>query len=228
MVWKQKKYGKKKYKSWKGKKWGNKRSSLKQYVKRVAFSIAERKYIDTAISVTVGTTPTVTVLNALAQGTSDSTRIGGKIAIHSIEAHLVVVSAAGTAQPATGDLCFTGLILDKDCKGAAPAVTAMYSGNFPPSAVRVAATMKRFKLLRSHTCPTMLMGTAPGTGSPANPPQGITMLKAFGPPLKVPYGGNAGTVADINQNGLFFICSTYLQASTCSMYGTIRVWYSDA
>jgi len=107
-------------------------------------SPAELKVIDTAqATYELSTTPTITLLNGVAQGTEFNTRIGRKITMKSIQ---IRGYAAIVDSPASGSLNRVMLIYDTQPNGALPAASDVLNANTATSMLNL-NNRDRFKVL---------------------------------------------------------------------------------
>lgn len=157
----------------------------------------ERKNIDdSAAKWTNGaTTWTINCLNDVAQGTSATTRLGRKILMKS-----VLVQGTLTNTTAQGRIL---IVYDRQTNGAAPAATDVLTSN-TIMAVQNLDNRDRFIILADiwpYAQDETLCGEVSGAGS-AGPMGYKRYIKCN---LETIYGGNAGSVADINSGGLFMM-----------------------
>ena len=178
---------------------------------------AELKAVDTTINQVADTTGAVTLLNGIARGDDINERVGRRVRLASLQASIV-----NYVTPATGiDQTHRCLIVyDKQSNGVAPAITDVLV-----SASTVAMpnldNRQRFVILYDKL---MHLNAAAEPGS----------MVAFKINKRLPYGvqfnsGDAGTVADIQTGGLFFITIGSIAAggTAGTFSGRVRVRYTD-
>lgn len=178
---------------------------------------AELKAVDTTISQVADTTGAVTLLNGIARGDDINQRVGRRVRLASLQASIV-----NYVTPTTGiDQTHRCLIVyDKQSNGVAPAITDVLV-----SASTVAMpnldNRQRFVILYDKL---MHLNASAEPGS----------MVAFKISKRLPYGvqfnsGDAGTVADIQTGGLFFITigSVAAGGTAGTFSGRIRVRYTD-
>ena len=178
---------------------------------------AELKAVDTTINQVADTTGAVTLLNGVARGDDINQRVGRRVRLASLQASIV-----NYVTPATGiDQTHRCLIVyDKQSNGVAPAITDVLV-----SASTVAMpnldNRQRFVILYDKL---MHLNAAAEPGS----------MVAFKINKRLPYGvqfnsGDAGTVADIQTGGLFFITIGSIAAggTAGTFSGRVRVRYTD-
>lgn len=205
-----------------------KKKSFAARVKKIAFTVAEKKYKDIVMADAAQLTGgTATLLNGLQQGTSDSTRIGHRVTVVQIDVSLFCYGVAGASAPGQGDNMICMVIQDRDNKRASSfSITDMFTAANVIQAQRVASSMSRFRQISLHgaaVSPTSAAGVAATT---VTPPVPIRFSKRVNIPVE--YLGNVGDSTDIQKNALWLYCATQVSGSSFRMAGTIRVWYRDA
>ena len=178
---------------------------------------SELKAVDTTIGQVADTTGAVTLLNGIARGDDINQRVGRRVRLASLQASIV-----NYVTPATGiDQTHRCLIVyDKQSNGVAPAITDVLV-----SASTVAMpnldNRQRFVILYDKL---MHLNAAAEPGS----------MVAFKISKRLSYGvqfnsGDAGTVADIQTGGLFFITIGSIAAggTAGTFSGRVRVRYTD-
>jgi len=189
-----------------------------RYTPRAAHG--EWKYIDSALSSTMNTTTTMTLLNGLQAGTGATQRVGQTISIRSLE---IRGYCAVDVAAANGQVVRYIVVLDRQTNGAAPvAATDILSTNNVVG-LRALTNRKRFKILLDKT-----YQLGPFTGDES---QAIYhhYLK-FRRPIKEEFNaGNAGTVADIATNSMYLVVlGTEAPGNTDALYAMdVRIRYTD-
>jgi len=172
------------------------------------------------------TTPVLTLLNGLAQGTTASTRIGRRVTVKSVEWKLNVATSSSTAWSAQRYM----IVLDKQANAAAPAFTDIYDVA-QPTTLRNISNSPRFQVLFDSK-QWILAGTSSFGGSVqldsvASVHEGYMRCN-----IPVQYNvGTAGTVGDIQTNALYFVMignATTAITDTNVYTGTVRIRYEDA
>jgi len=189
----------------------------------------ELNFKDTSIaSLSISTTPTLTLLNGMAQGTTASTRIGRRIGIKSIEWRFNCATSTNTTWTSNRYM----LVLDKQANAAAPAFTDIYdSAN--PSTLRNISNMQRFQVLFDSQ-EFIMIGDNGGSGVSdydcdilATAHRGYLKVN-----IPVQYNvGVAGTVGDIQTNALYFVtignATTSITDVDTQPGAVVRIRYSD-
>lgn len=186
-----------------------------------AFQQGEWKYVDTVVSQAADSTGAMTLLNGLVPGTGASQRIGMKVALRSIEfkGQVRVTAATGADQ-----IQRYIVLLDRQANGAAPAaLTDFLNGAGVYYSLRNLANRRRFKAIHDR------MFSLNATGEPDSQRCWKFYIK-FRKPITVEFNaGNAGTVADIVTNSLYFISLGQAPAGATagSILGYCRLRYTD-
>ena len=196
------------------------------YRARVAAAQAgELNFKDTSLAtLSFSTTPVLTLLNGLTQGTTASTRIGRRINIKSIQ---WMFDAESSTTSLWNGIRYM-LVLDKQANAATPAFTDIYDVA-QPTTLRNISNMPRFQVLFDSQ-EVIMVGPNVGT------PQTESIVTAHKGYLKcnipVQYNvGTAGTVGDIQTNALYFVMIGNSGSGTLFdvqvFNGQVRIRYSD-
>lgn len=176
-----------------------------------------------ALGITFDTSPQLTLLNGMAQGTTASTRIGRRINIKSIQWQFNCSTSTLTNWTANRYM----IVLDTQANAATPAFTEVYD-TADPACLRNISNMPRFKVLYDSKQFTMIgnLSTSPGNDGIAKCFDGYLKVN-----IPVQYNaGTAGTVADIQTNALYFIAvgnSASATTNTDIFNGRVRIRFSD-
>lgn len=185
-------------------------------VKTVINRETEKKYFDTYVFGAIGASPELTLLNNISQGDTASTRTGKKIVVKSIELSATLQSATG----AEGFFhCF--LLKDKDPNGVACTYADVYDGN-SITQLRNMVDPERFTILKSWKY-FINGGTAAGE---LDQSKIISFYKKVNIPVSYNLG-NAGTIADIERNALYFVFSCSQAVANASRVFRARIRYTD-
>jgi len=187
---------------------------------------AELKYFDTVNSWLIdqtGEVPGTGQLCLIPQGVTESTRVGRKCVIKSIQGKYTwaFLPAAATAAATTG---FLYLVLDKQCNGAAAAVTDVFTGVNVSSAPRNLSNSSRFVILKKWQF--KLSSQAGVSGAYNKDCKSFQFYKKCNIPIE--YSSTTGAIAEIRSNNIFFISGTDGQSDdTINCDGVTRVRFSD-
>lgn len=188
-----------------------------------AFSRGEWKYLDVAINNDINSTMVATLLNGLVPGSGASQRIGMKVAIRSVELRITWETTPATGVEQQGRHL---IVLDRQANGVGPAAVTDFLLAASPMAPRALINRKRFKILYDRSLP--MGATAVASGNPQG--RCFKAYLKFRRPIVVEYNvGNAGTVADIVSNAMFF-CTIGTEGAgntDINCTGYIRVRYTD-
>lgn len=197
------------------------------YIPR-GFSRQEWKFIDTAVSQDLNTTPVLTLLNGLAPGNSASQRIGSKVSFMSLEFRW---RARITGTTGVVSNCRFLIVLDRQPNGAAIGAATDVLDAATTTSLRNLANRRRFKIMvdKVFTLGGVLNGA--GTGSAIPEMKTSKMYMKFRRPIVTEFNaGVAGTVADIATNSLYLISlGTEAAGNTDGvLYGSLRLRYTDS
>jgi len=186
---------------------------------------SELKFFDTALSFLVDSTgevPATGQLSLIAQGTTESNRIGKKCVIRSItiKANVVFIPAAATV---CSDNYAIFVVLDKQTNGAAAAVSDVFTGSSLPSALHNLANSQRFvvlkKIIRS-------IGAQAGVSAAYNNShQLINFTKKCNIPLEL--SGTTGVITELRSNNIFLMAGSASQDDLITISGNCRLRFSD-
>lgn len=164
--------------------------------KRAATSVikgyvnTERKYFDTSLNGAISSTPTIdTLVGGMVQGTSDVNRIGSQVKFTALTYNYRFDINASAS------LSFIRVVvgIDYQPNGAHPTVTdVLETGTIP--ALRQKDTGKRFHILSDKVHTMSINGN-----------RGVYKTNYINLDLKTEFDGNAGSIADVSTNNLFFI-----------------------
>lgn len=189
----------------------------------------EKKFLDNVFESGVlqfDTTGTVTVLNGMAQGTSQSTRIGNKITMRSCYLRYRVTNSAAT----TGALMFRVMVIyDTQTNATTPALSDILQTGPADPTMRVMnlANRDRFKILYEDTFTPV--------GTVVSDTTGVTEFQEYRQKylklnLDTIYNNTSGgTVADIQTGGLFLVTMSNFPTGASEPTGvaTVRIRYTD-
>lgn len=201
------------------------RTYIKRTVQQCIRRDAEHKHVTTTDAFTPAAAGTLgTILNDLTQGTSNGTRVGSQVRVHSIEAIIQLnLPAAGT-----GDMIRCILVQDHQPNNAAPFITNILETsnmNSPYNLDQVGTSLmgqNRFRILydRLVTLNATSAIVATGTAFVQTCFRKKVMVNAISH-----YQGNAGTVNDLVKNSYVWL---FISAGgTVIVNARTQVCYSD-
>ncbi len=187
----------------------------------------ERKFFDTAISFTADSTgevPATGQLTLIPQGVTESTRVGRKAFIHSINGHGKMTLSPGAAANGSASV-FMYLILDKQANGAAAGVTDVFTGTGLSTALHNLVNSQRFIVLKKWN---LAFNAGAGVTTAYNTTVKLwTLYKRF-KSLPIEYSSTTGAITEIKSNNLFLMAGTGgLTDDLVSINGTIRLRFTD-
>lgn len=188
----------------------------------------EIKFFDTALSFNVdntGEVPATGQLTLIPQGVTQSTRVGRKCTITSIQIRASVVNSPG-ASTAGATICYIWLVLDTQANGAAAAITDVFTTNDPQSALINMANSMRFKIMKRWTFD---LNSQSGVTTAYNPvARHIDYYKKCS--LPVEYSSTTGAITEIRSNNLFLLAGAVgpgTSDDTVGVNGACRLRYAD-
>lgn len=187
---------------------------------------AERKFFDTALSFSIDATGEVPATGQLAlipQGVTESTRVGRKCVIKSIQFRGSVNFAPGAAANAS-TLAHILLVQDTQTNGAAAAVTDVMTSANLGLALRNMNNTERFRVLKHWTF--KFVAQAGVTTAYNTDTQYWDYYGALDVPME--YSGTDGTIGTIRTNNLFLLAGTDSTTDdTVTVGATCRVRFTD-
>lgn len=161
----------------------------------------ELKFFDTTVGSLFDATGEVLSggqLCLIPQGVTESTRVGRKCVIKSIQARGVIsfLPAAGTTGTDTVSLF---LVLDKQANGAAAAFTDIFVGTNAVRALRNMANSSRFMIIKRWDIP--MNSTAGVSGAYSNNKKIFRYYKRCNIPIE--YSSTTGAITEIRSNNIF-------------------------
>lgn len=109
--------------------------------------LSEKKFVDVSTTVNADDVGSVTLLNGMTQGTSQSTRIGNKISMTSVQFRLAAFNGATTTQ---SPIMRFLVVYDKQTNAATPAITDILVASTVVSPMNL-ANRDRFVVLAEET-----------------------------------------------------------------------------
>lgn len=184
---------------------------------------AENKFFDTAISFTFDTTgevPATGQLSLIPQGVTESTRVGRKCTVKSIQLRGIAYSSATIPQ----DLCYLYVVLDKQCNGAAAAVTDVLTSNVMSTALINLSNSERFVILKR-----ILLSPKAGAGvSAAYAPALVRFDFYHKCNIPLEFSSTTGAITEIKSNNIFLLAGcTGTSDDAISCAGSARLRFSD-
>lgn len=193
---------------------------------RYAGRNAEMKFFDTALSFNIdatGEVPATGQLNLIPQGVTESTRVGRKCVLKSIQMRGIVLFQPGAAATAAST-AYIYVVLDKQANGAAAAVTDVFTSANLASAMHNLSNSQRFVVLKK-----MKFTMAPMAGATTaynNSTKTFDMFKKCNIPLE--FSSTTGAITELRSNNVFLLAGTdQLSDDLISVAGTCRVRFSD-
>lgn len=185
----------------------------------------ELKFFDTALSFNIdatGEVPATGQLNLIPQGVTESTRVGRKCVIKSIEMKFdTLLVPAAAANSATVSSVY--VVLDKQCNGAAAVATDVFTGTVFPTALRNLANSERFVILKKFV---WAQNSAAGvTTAYNNTVRHFEWYKKCNIPLE--FSSTTGAITELKSNNIFLLAGSNPLDDLVQVSGNCRVRFSD-
>jgi len=187
---------------------------------------AELKFFDTTNSFTfdaTGEVPATGQLNLIPQGVTESTRVGRKCILKSIQMRGIITFAPAAAA-AAASTAYLYLVLDKQANGAAAGIQDVFTSTNLASAFHNLANSQRFVVLKK-----MKYTMAPSAGVTTaynNSTRAYDLYKKCNIPLE--FSSTTGAITEIRSNNVFLLAGTDGQSDdTISCVGVTRIRFSD-
>jgi len=158
------------------------------------------------------------------QGTGDSERIGNKITVKSIQFRGNILYSPATV--ATGTIVDMYIVLDRQCNGAAAAVTDVFTSANLSVALRNTTNLSRFQILwhGQYVLQPQTNNTAVTVVGAVVLP--FSMYKKCNIPIK--YDASAGAITDLTSNNIFLIAGSDGNSDDIvACVGTARLAFTD-
>jgi len=185
----------------------------------------ELKFFDTAIAFNVDTTgevPATGQLVLIPQGVTESTRVGRKCVVKSIQARLDALASPG-ANATFSSTYAIYVILDKQCNGAAAGATDVFTGTQFTQAMHNLANSQRFVILKKIV---RTVNASSGASTALNTTlQHIEFYKKCNIPLE--FSSTTGAITELRSNNIFLMASAYGTDDLVGIAGNIRVRFED-
>ncbi len=187
-------------------------------------SASELKFFDTALSFSIdatGEVPATGQLNLIPQGVTESTRIGRKAVIKSLQ-----VRAQVTFDPAAtnvaGNNCTVYLIQDTQTNGAAAAATDVFDSTNFNTALLNMANSGRFRIMKKWKY--VFNSQAGVDGAYGITIKTLDFYKKCNIPLE--FSSTTGAITELRSNNVFLMASGSVDDGA-SFVGNCRIRYAD-
>lgn len=187
---------------------------------------SELKFFDTALSFNLdatGEVPATGQLVLIPQGVTESTRVGRKCVVKSIQIRANLTFQPGAAASAATN-AYIYLVQDTQTNGAAAGATDVLTSTNFASALRNMSNIERFKIYKLFSW--SFVSTAGVTTAYNDVRKQWTYFKRCNIPLE--YSATDGSLGTIRSNNLFLLAGTDGGSDdTVIVGGTCRVRFSD-
>lgn len=184
----------------------------------------ETKFLDVTVSDAIVATGGLIIgtVNVIPQGTTESQRIGRKVVISKILFKYSFDLPSSATMTETSDIFRVILYVDKQCNGAAPAITdILVTANV--RSFRALDNSDRFQILMDRT---EAINATVGSGDGAANDSGITTrFRKFYKTCSIPieYDSTSGVIAEIKSNNVGLCVLS--EAGFVGFFGRIRLRY---
>lgn len=186
----------------------------------------ELKYFDTSLNFSLDATgeiPATGQLCLVPQSATENNRIGSKIRIKSIQIKGIMFQVPTTAAN-SADMGVIKLVLDKQCNGAAAAVTDVLTTNNLPLALMNLDNRERFEILKEWRI--LFEATAGVTTAYNNSVRDLNFYKKLDLPIM--FSSTTGAIGEITTNNLFLIAGSGTAGDDITaVTGTCRIRFTD-
>jgi len=195
------------------------------YYGRFAGRGAEMKFFDTATSFTIdatGEVPATGQLNLIPQGVTESTRVGRKCVLKSIQGRwdILYVPSSGATAVTTYAIY---LVLDKQANGAAAAMTDVFTSTAATQALHNLSNSQRFVVLKKWV--RKMVSPAGVTTAYNNVIDHIDWYKRCNIPLE--FSSTTGAITELRSNNVFLMAGANNTDDAITVSGNVRVRFSD-
>jgi len=197
------------------------------YYGRFAGAGMEAKFFDVAHTFTIDNTsevPATGQLSTIAQGNTESTVVGRKYTVTSIQGKWVLQLLPASAAVPCASTYAIYLVQDTQCNGAAATVADVFVGGAAVTGHRNLSNSQRFKILKKWTG-----SMAPSAGATSNlnaQNKYIEFYKKVNIPIE--FSGTGGALSDNRSNNLFLIAGAVGTADDLiAVSGTTRLRFTD-
>lgn len=191
----------------------------------------EKKFKDTATSAAMLEFATAGVVQnsfvTMASGSDNGERIGNRITVTNINAHLLAVTGTSNTNPGLDNTVVRVILgIDKQCNGANTVVADVLQ-SASPYAFRNMFTLNRFIILKDKLFvmdPKIYMATNSGQ-------VGRILKFSWKGQLPIMYSDATASIGNIETNNIFLLVisdRTATAGQTDGIVGTVRVKYTDA
>jgi len=187
----------------------------------------ELKFFDTAISFTIdatGEVPATGQLNLIPQGDTESTRVGRKCTVKSIEWWLNMQYNPSAAN--VEDLTKIAIVQDKQANGAAATAALVYTSTNLPTAPRNLENEPRFRVLKEIVQVWNAQAGVAGAYAPVQ--KYVHGRKKVNIPLIFDSTATTGAIGTIRTNNIFLLAGTGGSSDDLvNVNGNVRIRYTD-
>lgn len=185
----------------------------------------EVKFFDTATSFTFDATaevPATGQLVLIPQGVTESTRVGRKCVVKSVQGRWDISYAPGAGASALTTVSLY-LIQDKQTNGAAAAAADVFLAGTLSQAMHNLSNADRFVVLKKWNI--VLQPMAGATTAYNNVMKHVEFFKKCNIPLE--FSSTAGAITELKSNNIFLLAGAYSTDDLVTCAGNVRVRFTD-
>lgn len=207
---------------------------------RVPRPTLETKVVDFPVGETLSTTPTITHISAIANGTGDFQRIGNLVNFKYLHLALWINQTPGVGISLQADYCRVAIVYDKSPNGVLPTYASVFqatdnagANTSDPFVKANIDTKHRFRVLYNQNLFLPAVGVAP-TVSNGGVEEGVGRLRLnkfiylrWMPSRHI---GTTAVIGSVESGALYLLTETQtiaVGASASVLQGSIRVAYVD-
>ena len=186
---------------------------------------AELKFFDTATSFNIDQTaevPPTGQLNLIPQGVTESTRVGRKCVLKSIQGRWDIAYSPGAAAVGATTAAVY-LVLDKQANGAAATYADVFGGSIATQGLHNLANSQRFVVLKKWVW--TFNATAGVTTAYNSVVKHVDWYKKCNIPLE--FSSTTGAITELRSNNVFLLAGAYNTDDVVGVSGNVRVRFSD-
>jgi len=203
----------------------------RKYIKYGGVNPIETKWADTTVSLSFDATGDTTAgvstgdVLVIAQGLTQSTRIGGRICVKSLQVSGLLNYLPSTSALASTN-CYLYLVEDRQPNGVYATIQDIYTGSAMYISIRYVPYMKRFRIIKKFI---WNFTSSAGVSTAYNAVRkNFDWFHRFKKPLIISYTSDSGLIAQRLERTLLWVYGSDAQSDDhVTLSGEMRVRYTD-
>lgn len=194
--------------------------------------LAEKKFYEKTMTMNPTTTWAFnSALSGIAQGITDTTRIGTKIFVHSIRFSFDIIGTDVTVNNVVGDICRCVIYHNREAAGATPAGSGGMFNENALTAARFIPMKSRYSIMREmiHSFSPVAAPNDPAASGTALTKWVLQPIGAYAftvyPKKQIEWNGTAGAITELFKDDYGIACIA--KYGQCSMTVKVQVIYTD-